>query len=286
MSHQMRGPLVPAHVPSGSASESPVPESSGVESDYVMAGTRARRAPALETVMENHAAYARAFNMGQVGVGKVEFRWRRMVLTTLFRQLWRSKDMILSIRAANEGQRVDCGCSHPKEAWRKGGNRYGQYTHCVMCKTRIEYAKFPKPLVGKKSQREAASAAQETKSGPPCDPPKFTKKDKAAVEAAAQSPQRQNQEMIQTVAQAMSAPTTQLVEVITASAQQSASSSETITQMPTMSMQQQQQASSAQQQASASLNQTLTQQVGQQSEVLQVIRQQEGLDHKEKKGSQ
>jgi hypothetical protein len=51
-------------------------------------------------------------------------------------------------------------------------------------------------------------------------------------------------------------------------------------------MQQQQQASSAQQQASASLNQTLTQQVGQQSEVLQVIRQQEGLDHKEKKGSQ
>ena len=145
---------------------------------------------------------------------------------------------------------------------------------------------IPKTIGGKKSQREAASAAQETKSGPPCDPPKFTKKDKAAVEAAAQSPQRQNQEMIQTVAQAMSAPTTQLVEVITASAQQSASSSETITQMPTMSMQQQQQASSAQQQASASLNQTLTQQVGQQSEVLQVIRQQEGLDHKEKKGSQ
>ena len=41
-----------------------------------------------------------------------------------------------------------------------------------------------------------------------------------------------------------------------------------------------------QQQANASLNQTLTQLAGQQSEVLQVIRQQEGQDHKKKKGSQ
>ena len=235
--------------------------------------------------MENPAAYARAFNLGQVGVGRVEFRWRRMVLTTLFRQLWRSKDTILSIRAANEGQRVDWGCSHPKEVWRKGENRYGQCAHCVMCKTRIEYVKFPKPLVGKKGQREAASVAQETKSGPPYDPPKFTKKDKAAAEAAAQSTQRQNQEMIQTVAQAMSAPMTQLVEAITASAQQSASSNETTTQMLTMSMQQQQ-ASPAQQQATASLNQTLTQLAGQQSEVLQVIRQQDGQDHKKQKGGQ
>ena len=92
--------------------------------------------------------------------------------------------------------------------------------------------------------------------------------------------------MIQTVAQAMSTPMTQLVETITASAQQSASSDETITQMLAMSIQQQQQASSAQQQMNASLNQTLTQLAGQQSQVLQVIRQQDGQDHKKKKGGQ
>ncbi len=146
--------------------------------------------------------------------------------------------------------------------------------------------KFPEPLKGKKSQREAASTAQETKTGQPYDPPKFTKRDRAAAEAAVQNSQRQSQEMIQTVAQAMSAPMTQLVEAITASAQQSASSNETITQMLTMSIQHQQQTSSAQQQASASLTKTLTQLAGQQSEILQGIHQQEGQDHKKSKGSQ
>ena len=74
-----------------------------------------------------------------------------------------------------------------------------------MCHKRIEYVKFPEPLKGKKSQREAASSAQETKTGQPHDPPKFTKKDKAAAEAAVQSSQRRSQDMVQTVAQAMSA---------------------------------------------------------------------------------
>ena len=92
--------------------------------------------------------------------------------------------------------------------------------------------------------------------------------------------------MVQTMAQAMSAPMTQLVEAITASAQQSASSNETVTQMLAMSIQQQQQASSVQQQTNATLNQTLTQLVGQQSEVLQAIRQQDGQDHKKQKGGQ
>ena len=155
-----------------------------------------------------------------------------------------------------------------------------------MCRKRIEYVKFPEPLKGKKSQREAANAAQEIKTGQPYEPPKFTKKDKAAAEAAVQNSQRQSQDMVQTVAQAMSAPMAQLVEAITASAQQSASSNETITQMLAMSIQQQQQASSAQQQRNATLNQTLTQLAGQQSEVLQVIRQQDGQDHKKKKGGQ
>ena len=151
---------------------------------------------------------------------------------------------------------------------------------------RIEYVKFPEPLKGKKSQREAASSAQETKTGQPHDPPKFTKKDKAAAEAAVQSSQRRSQDMVQTVARAMSAPMTQLVEAITAPAQQSASSNETMTQMLAMSIQQQQQASSVQQQTNATPNQTLNQLVGQQSEVLQVIRQQDGQDHKKQKGGQ
>ncbi len=87
-----------------------------------------------------------------------------------------------------------------------------------MCHKRIEYVKFPEPLKGKKSQREAASSAQETKTGQPHDPPKFTKKDKAAAEAAVQSSQRRSQDMVQTVARAMSAPMAQLVEAIAASA--------------------------------------------------------------------
>ena len=79
---------------------------------------------------------------------------------------------------------------------------------------------------------------------------------------------------------------TQLVEAIAASAQQSASSNETVTQILAMSIQQQLQASSVQQQTNATLNRTLNQLVGQQSEVLQAIRQQDGPDHKKQKGVQ
>ncbi len=245
------------------------------------------RVPKLVTVMENHTAYAKAFNLGQIALDQVVFRWRRMVLTVLLRRLWCTKNAIMSTYSLPEIGQVPGDCPHPIEARRKGGNRYGQYVHCVMCHKRIEYTKFASPLKGKKSQREAANLVRETQTGQPHDPPKFTKKDKAAAEAAVQNSQRRNQDMVQAMAQTMmSAPMTQLVEAIAASAQQSASSNETVTQILAMSIQQQQQASSVQQQTNATLNQTLNQLVGQQSEVLQAIRQQDGQDHKKQKGGQ
>ena len=152
MSHQTWIPLAPARVSSSSASESPAPGTSGDETDYVMAETMLRhRVPKLVTIMENHTAYAKAFNLGQIVLDQVVFRWRRMVLTILFRRLWYSKDAIMSAYSVpGLGQAVG-DCAHPMEARRKGGNRYGQNTHCVMCHKRIEYVKFPEPLKGKKS---------------------------------------------------------------------------------------------------------------------------------------
>ncbi len=98
--------------------------------------------------------------------------------------------------------------------------------------------------------------------------------------------QRQNRDLAQVMNQTLSAPLTQMVEAITASAQQSASSNDTVTQMLAMSIQQQQQASSLQQQTNAAVNQARNQLVGQQAEVLQAIRQQDAQDHKKKKGAQ
>ena len=252
-----------------------------------MAATSFRhRVPKLVTIMENHTAYSSAFNLGQIALDTTVFRWRRMVLTVLYRRLWHVKNAIMSKYAMSETGQTTGNCSHPIEAHRKGGSRYGQYAHCAICQKRIEYTKHATPLKGKKGQREAANAVRESQTGQPHDPPKFTKKDRAAAEAAVQNSQRRNQDMVQVMTQTLSAPMTQLVEAITAPAQQSASSNETVTQMLAMSIQQQQQASSVQQQTNATLNQTLNQLVGQQSEVLQVIRQQDGQDHKKQKGGQ
>ena len=53
-----------------------------------MAETMLRhRVPKLVTIMENQTAYAKAFDLDQIVLDQVVFRWRRMVLTTLFRRL-------------------------------------------------------------------------------------------------------------------------------------------------------------------------------------------------------
>ena len=273
--------------PANCASESPIPDSSEEEKDYVMAEASSRhRVPTLVTIMENHRAYSTAFNLGQIAMDTNVSRWRRMVLTMLFRRLWHVKNTIMKTKyALSEGQTTG-DCQHPIEAHRRGGNRYGTYVHCAVCRQRIEYTKHSAPLKGKKSQREALNKARESQEGQPHEPPKLTKKDRAAAEAAVLDSQRHNRDMAQVVNQTLSAPLTQMVEAIAASAQQSASSNETVTQMLAMSIQQQQQASSMQQQTNAAVNQALNQLVGQQAEVLQVIRQQDAQDHKKKKGAQ
>ncbi len=111
--------------PASSASESPIPDSSEEERDYVMAEVSSRhRVPTLVTIMENHRAYSSAFDLGQIALDTTVFRWRRMVLTVLYRRLWRVKNTIMKTYALPELGQPTEDCPHPIEAHRKGGNRH------------------------------------------------------------------------------------------------------------------------------------------------------------------
>ena len=79
------------------------------------------RVPKLVTVMENHTAYAKAFNLGQIALDQVVFRWRRMVLTVLLRRLWCTKNAIMSTHSLPELGQTPGDCPHPMEARQKGG---------------------------------------------------------------------------------------------------------------------------------------------------------------------
>ncbi len=79
------------------------------------------RVPKLVTIMENHTAYAKAFNLGQIALDQVVFRWRRMVLTVLFRRLWCTNNAIMSAHSLPDLGQIAGDCTHPMEARRRGG---------------------------------------------------------------------------------------------------------------------------------------------------------------------
>ena len=90
-----------------------------------MAATSFRhRVPKLVTIMENHTEYSSAFNLGEIALDTTVFRWRRMVLTVLYRRLWHVKNTIMSKYALPELGQTTGNYPHPIEAHRKGGNRH------------------------------------------------------------------------------------------------------------------------------------------------------------------